>query len=120
MGIKQVCFAALCIVVASVGQCLAQATGNQIREGCQIGLQDDHSITLIDARKSGFCLGFVDAIIILGNELAEPDRFCLPKGVTLEQAIHVLLKYLNEHPDLTHEDAVTLALWAFKAAWPCQ
>src|SRR5215470_14303883 len=36
MGIKQVCFAALCIVIASVGQCFAQkrttgpATGNEI------------------------------------------------------------------------------------------
>jgi hypothetical protein len=120
MGNTKAYFIALCIVVATVGQCYAQVDGNKIREACQISVQDDPPIiTLNDARKSGFCLGFVDAILGLGNDLAEPDRFCLPNGVTLERAIRVLVKYLDEHPERTSEDALTLSLRVFKAAWPC-
>jgi len=118
MGNTNAYFIALCIVVATVGQCFA-ATGNEIREGCQISLHTDRpNINLTDASHSGVCIGTVGAILDLGTGLAEPYRFCHPT-VTIEQAIRVLLKYLDEHPELTHLNAVTLGLRAFKAAWPC-
>jgi len=127
MGNTRAYFIALCIVVGTVGQCFAQITGNEIQEGCQIGLNytvnSARLISSVDAGKAGFCLGFTQAILSLGGGggggLAGPNRFCLPDEATMGQAIHVLLKYLNEHPQLTHEDAMTLALRAFKAAWPC-
>jgi hypothetical protein len=125
MGIKRVCFAALCISVVTVGQCFAQRTGETFREACQFGLQQDDiaNITLSEALAVGGCIGFVKAIVSLGSDLAERDRFCPPNGVDTEQAIRVLVKYLNEHPEIvemTPEDPVMLSLRAFKAAWPCQ
>jgi hypothetical protein len=120
MGNIKAYFIALCIVVGTVGQCLAH-TGKIIREACQIALQDDRSNpTLDDALKAGTCFGFVAAIFSLGSDLAEPDRFCTPNGVDEQQAMRVLVKYLNEHPELTHESAVRLSLQAFKEAWPCR
>ena len=98
MGNTKACFIALCIVVATVGQCFAWETGNDIRERCQITQRDDLSNrTSTDANKVGFCQGYVDAIFNLGRDLAEPYRFCHPDEATIEQAISVLLKYLNEH-----------------------
>jgi hypothetical protein len=122
MGNTKAYFIALCIVVATVGQCFAELTGNQMREGCQLSVdrRPNVNVTLNDALKSGTCEGFVYAMGALGGLLAEPDRFCHPYGVDVEQGERVLLKYLNEHPELTHEDAVLLSLQAFKAAWPCQ
>ena len=127
MGSTKTYFIALCIVVGTAGQCFAQTTGNEIQEGCQIGwnytVNSARLISSVDAGKAGFCLGFTQAILSLGGGgggLAEPNRFCLSEEATMGQAIRVLVKYLNEHPQLTHEDAMTLALRAFKAAWPCQ
>jgi len=123
MDIKQVCFIALCIVVATVGQCFAQInTGNEIQEACLKTLQENRKerLTGVDSYEAGFCQGFFQATINLSNGLAEPYRFCAPKGVANGQAIRVFLKYLNEHPEVTHNDAGTLAVRAFKAAWPCQ
>jgi hypothetical protein len=123
MGNTKAYFIAVCIVVATVGQCFAAGeTGNQIRDECQIDLQPRQNLnkwTLVDASKAGFCNGFVWAVFHLGSDLAEPSRFCPPDEANLKQAELVLLKYLNEHPERTHEDAVTLAVHAFKAAWPC-
>src|SRR6516225_10678596 len=119
MGNTKAYFIARCIIVLTAGQCFAGYTGNESRERCQINLQDDRlKVTLFDAHKAGFCAGFVYAIFFLSDDLAEPGRFCPPDEANLKQASLVLLKYLNEHPDLTQEDAVTLALWPFKAAWP--
>jgi hypothetical protein len=119
MGNTKAYFIALCIVVGTVGQCFA-VTGNQMREGCQISVDRPNvNVTLNDAVKGGTCEGFVYAIGAPGGLLGEPDRFCHPYGVDVEQAERVLLKYLNEHPEQTHEDAVLPALQAFKLAWPC-
>ena len=127
MGNTRAYFIALCIVVGTVGQCFAQITGNEIQEGCQIGLNytvnSARLISSVDAGKAGFCLGFTQAILSLGGGggggLAGPNRFCLPDEATMGQAIHVLLKYLNERPELTHESSVKLSLHAFQAARPC-
>ena len=122
MGNTKAYLIALCIVVATVGQCFAEEiTGNDIRDWCQVTLKENQRgpWTDVDTHHAGFCQGFVYAILVLGDALPEPIRCCHPKEATLEQSIRVLLKYLNEHPDLTHEDAVHLSLLAFKAAWPC-
>ena len=39
--------------------------------------------------------------------------------VTAEQATRVLLKYMDAHPEETHERAEPLAVAAFRTAWPC-
>jgi hypothetical protein len=121
MGNTKAYFIALWIVVGTAGQCFADTTGNEIREMCQISLHhsDRPNMNSNDGAKAGFCLGFTEAIITLGDGLAEPGRFCHPNGVTIGQAYRVLLKYLDEHPERTNERAVLLALLAFKEAWPC-
>ena len=118
MGNIKAYFIALCIVVATVGQCFAVYTGNEVREECSINVHNPNS-TSMDAYKGGFCNGFLWGVFQLGSDLAEPGRFCRPDDANLEQAFLVLLKYLDEHPELTHESAVRLSLRAFKEAWPC-
>jgi hypothetical protein len=119
MGNTKAYFIALCIVVATVGQCFAQVTGNEILKDCQVNLHNPNS-TMIDAQNIAFCQGFLWAIQRVGYDLTEPYRFCRPDEGTLKQGSLVLLKYLNDHPEQLHEDAVLLAVRAFRAAWPCQ
>jgi hypothetical protein len=118
MGNTKACFIAFCILVGTVGQCFAVYTGNEIREECSINVHNPKS-TSMDGYKGGFCNGFLWGVFQLGSDLAEPGRFCRPDDANLEQAFLVLLKYLDEHPEQTDVNAVTLAVRAFKAAWPC-
>ena len=44
---------------------------------------------------------------------------CLPKGVTTEQGLKVLVKYMEDHPEELHDRTAELAFRAFVKAWPC-
>ena len=120
MGIKQISLAALCLY-ATTSQCFSHTTGNQIQNQCQNAerLFNQSQGDERDFYNSGFCTGFIDGFLDLGPLLDKQLRFCSDPEVTIEQANHVLLKYLNEHPERTHENAYRLALQAFKEAWPC-
>ena len=112
---------ALSILIASImGQPSAQAnqSGNEIREVCQISSRGPK--TELEVAKATYWEGFVEAILSVGQRLHEPDRFCVPDGVTGGQATNLLLKYLNDNPDKAHRPAETLAITAFWKAWACK
>ena len=54
--------------------------------------------------------GVVDAREIIG---------CIPQGVTVEQAMAVVVKYLREHPERLHLKFVDLIVAAQRKAFPC-
>jgi hypothetical protein len=46
---------------------------------------------------------------------------CLPiEGVTAGQAIRIVTKYLNAHPERLHRDAHILVVEALREAFPCR
>jgi hypothetical protein len=109
----------LSVLIACVGQCYAQdQSGNDISELCQIASRGPK--TDFETAKATYCQGFVKAILFIGRRLDEPDSFCSQTGVTVGQAIDVFLKYLNDNPDKTHQPAESLAIAAFRKAWPCK
>lgn len=113
---------ALFILWVSAVQSAAQIvrTGNDIREACEILIQPGGPRGDVQNAKAGYCLGFVTAMLFTGHWLAEPDNFCPPVGVSVDQAIRVFLKYLNQNPDRTHQPSEVLARLAFSATWRCQ
>jgi hypothetical protein len=113
---------ALFILMANAVQSSAQVvrSGNDIREACEILIQPGGQRGDVEHAKAGYCLGFVSALLFTGHWLAEPDNFCPPVGVTVDQAIRVFLKYLNENPDRTHGRSEVLGRIAFSTAWPCK
>ena len=115
------CFAALCILTATTSPShSAPLTGNDIRADCQVALSTYQEPTgASSAYKLGFCSGFVIAVLDLGSLLDDTISFCQPSEVTPEQATRVLLKYMDAHPEETHERAEPLAVAAFRTAWPC-
>jgi hypothetical protein len=44
---------------------------------------------------------------------------CLPQGVTTGQALKVLVKYMDDHPEQLHEKTAWVAAKALHEAWPC-
>jgi Rap1a immunity proteins len=76
------------------------------------------------------CLAYVMGVIddrfnLRIDEMAatgafDPARyFCFPHGVTPDQAVRVVVKWLGDHPARLHEDAIKLVLDALKENFPC-
>lgn len=47
------------------------------------------------------------------------NAVCVPTGVSLDELRKVFNEYQAQHPELLHGSAATLAINAFKEAWPC-
>lgn len=63
--------------------------------------------------RQGRCIGIVET---LGQFTAD---VCGPSNVTTEQAIRVVVKYIDDRPARMHENFSLLAREALRAAWPC-
>lgn len=77
------------------------------------------------------CLGYVQGVIddhfiwqmyeTSSSAALDPTKhFCLPDGVTPNQTVRVILKWLEDHPARLHERAVELALAALRENFPCK
>ena len=64
---------------------------------------------------AGFCMGLIAGL----NYMGRPE-ICSPPGVTNVQLTQVVIRYLDQHPERTHESFKTLALEAMTKAWPCK
>jgi hypothetical protein len=52
-------------------------------------------------------------------EFAAAPEVCAPARSTLGQAMDVVQKFLQDHPERQHEHDLNLIADALKAAWPC-
>lgn len=94
-------------------------TGSTILKIYEIGDAGKHAV--------GFYLSGVrdaEEIFRLTHELkqlswTEESLSCIPAEATPEQLAKVLIKYINENPQMQHLAAFLLAHNSFKAAWPC-
>jgi len=60
----------------------------------------------------------IDEMVSTGT--FDPARyFCFPHGVTPDQAVRVVVKWLGDHPARLHEDAIKLIVDALKENFPC-
>lgn len=93
-------------------------TGNDLQETCKTynqpvsGNQELARVT--------YCAGFVSGLLGVGQLLKGDLGFCVPRGVTIGQATAVLLKFLAEHPEHTHNSATALTIIAFSNQWTCK
>jgi hypothetical protein len=83
-----------------------------------------------DFANGAHCLGYVTGVVddyfnCQANEASttaalDPTKhFCLPDGVTPNQTVRVVVKWLEDHPGRLHERAVELVLGALKDNFPC-
>jgi hypothetical protein len=128
MGNTKAYFIALCILLATISQCVADngyTSGKEILNGCRTAVRIFESPippnNAIEAYNAGMCTGSVRSLLQISGALVDQHRYCPPSGtVSVEQGVQVLVKYLETHPEKTHLSAERLAVDAFQAAWPCQ
>jgi hypothetical protein len=63
---------------------------------------------------AGMCVGIVNGINFTDLGV------CPPAGATSEQAVRVVVKYIDDRPAKLNENFKTLALEALRVAWPCK
>lgn len=60
-------------------------------------------------------------MFLMENLIDKSRRTCFPEnGITNEQAVRIVLKYLNEHPAELHQDQTYLTFLAFRDAYRCK
>ena len=64
---------------------------------------------------SVYVMGVSDALIAV-----KPNLFCAPLGMTVDQEVAVVVKYLRDHPETWHYSAPSEVGVALKKAFPCK
>jgi hypothetical protein len=106
---------AACIAVLPItghAQAPDPDSATNVMKGCRAILAKSKSDTFL----RGVCAGAVHAIA----GLAWDSELCVPTGITLAQEVQVVVTYIDARSDRQHQDFRSLALEAFKEAWPCK
>ena len=72
-----------------------------------------------EARSAGSCEGMIETAMLFSPNLPAGVRACPPAQGSVLQSAKVLLRYLNNNPDRVSEPGLTVAIEAFRDAWPC-
>jgi hypothetical protein len=78
--------------------------------------------TPVEINNAGYCTGLVTGLMTKANSpsgVPVGSAICEPSGVTVRQAILVVIKYMNDNPQQLHEPLYKVALLALANAWPC-
>lgn len=85
-------------------------------EGCRDYLDNpkgDMPTTFQKGFAKGLCMGLV------GSQL-KASYLCPPEGVTTEQAVRVVVDYIDGNPAVGAENFVIVAAQGLRKAWPCR
>ena len=72
-----------------------------------------------EARSAGSCEGMIETAMLFSPNLPAEVRACPPAQGSALQSAKVLLRYLENNPDRVSEPGITIAIEAFRDAWPC-
>jgi len=96
-----------------------QYSANSIMPGCrEAAAPVTFSIPSNESNDlASFCLGLVGGLSYSGRS---DGTMCFPAGMTSQQAVRVVVEYIDGHPERMNENIVPLAIEALRAAWPCK
>ena len=112
--------------MVSVGHAAHTLDGTALLNKCNtaVEMMNDHHSEVVDA---SYCLGFVNGIMLMtfdqSIELKASHTVlgCAPsQGITSEQGVRIVQKYLNDHLEELHRDAHLLVVYALREAFPCK
>ena len=105
----------------------ASTDGNSLQTGCNAAIRYwdlPDSLSSGDYVSSAMCVGLVRGVMdaSIGYELSvKPRLLCIPPNtVTTSQAVRIVAKHLNDHPEKLHLPDTPLIIEALKAAFPCK
>jgi Rap1a immunity proteins len=99
-----------------------------VYQGCKLAesfyVSPDGTVMLSDPG-AAFCWGAFTVLRGVTNILSDDHRtmalhVCAPTESTVSQYIRIFLKYVDDHPEIVHQDFDFVALNALMWAFPCQ
>ena len=109
------------LVLLIIGKASATVVdkGTDAQKSCELLVQNSFR-NQDEARSAGVCEGMIETAMLFSPNLPADVRACPPaQGSTLQSA-KVLLRYLDNNPDRASEPGITVAIEAFRDAWPCR
>ena len=108
------------LVAALLSGSAVAADGNDLIKWCQ-DVNSDNAATK-SSFGSGYCMGTMSMVYTLVNYINSslPMEMCPPPDITNEQMARIVVKYLQESPEVLHLDAATLTFSALRTAYPCK
>jgi len=101
------CIALLC--VPSHAEDRKALSANAMMQGCRNFMAESPQ----DRFTQGRCFGAVTALVEFGGP-------CPPSGGTMDQAVRIVITYIDARPARSHEEFNDLAREALMSAWPCR
>jgi hypothetical protein len=89
--------------------------GNNLLLWCKTGDITSPSANAKSATLLGLCDGYILGIADTLQFLELIDR---PEEASKQQAVDIVVKYLNDHPETRHKPAHYLVMMALGGAWP--
>jgi hypothetical protein len=88
--------------------------GNELAESCGTTQEQSSALCI------GYVIGVADTMSDAGwNADAPTVKACIPQGVVVGQLVGVVRKYLADHPEQLHAQAMHLVVFALVKAFPC-
>jgi hypothetical protein len=111
--------ASIAILWADVAAAQTALTGNILLDfaasakSAEAGIASDS-----DFRKFSYLMGFCSGVIVTLEKFDQ--RICVPRNSNTGQYTKMLVQYLDSNPADLHKDGSTLAIAAFRKAFPCR
>lgn len=101
--------------------------GNALLRACRLVVtaQDGGRVPTNQEVEFGYCLGLIEGVrstmVMHNNQLPDGYKTCFPStGITNGQAARIVVKYLDNHPEMLNKDSTFPTLYAYRFAYPCQ
>jgi Rap1a immunity proteins len=115
----------VCFIVASLAiSVIGNASGTVVDKGadaqkyCHL-LVEGSFRDGAEARFAGSCEGMLETAMLFSPNLPADVRACPPAQGSILESAKVMLRYLDKNPDRVSEPGITVAIEAFRDAWPC-
>jgi hypothetical protein len=111
--------AGLIFSIIGKGSATVVDKGTDAQKSCQVLVQNSFR-DQGEARSAGACEGMIETAALFAPNLPANVRACPPAQGSILQSAKVFLRYLDNNPDRVSEPGITIAIEAFRDAWPCQ
>jgi hypothetical protein len=99
-------------------------TGNELLVQCQNAIEGMNSGQYKHPMDVGICFGTVSAVMSMAlfynSSVTNDIRICLPNNVNTGQATRIVVKYLQDRPELLNRDRSVLTWMALDNSYPCK
>ncbi|HSB97068.1 MAG TPA: Rap1a/Tai family immunity protein [Spongiibacteraceae bacterium] len=109
-------------VLLSSGVAMAaedQASGNYWKSLCEQAQNDYACAYYINGLVDGLTLAITETSLVTRGDAHKVYGYCPPASVSVGDMKQVFKKYLDDHPKNRQYTGASLALDAWRKAWPC-